>query len=369
MTQSRLARPFERGLTCARSALRVALLCGVMMLLVGSLGAPLKAASAAGSLRIAVAPFAGESANARISVSLAGQLEAYDLGRVMKPGTFIAAPIFEPSAEELRRWAYNAAVEYIVVGRVKAEAGSGVGGERGALQRVEVVVNSGHSGVEVVRHSAVISSSSDADGVARQLASEILEGLGYSDPAEGSGPTLAEHVVGDGTRPGARYAVGSGSKGGLGLDSSLDLEGFKDDAPIEIKADEAEIINRGGSRRVIFQRNVLVRQSNVVLKSDRLEALYGEGDSKPERLDARGRVFVDQAGRQARCDHAVYLRDSQELTCEGHAELVQGCDIVRGNSIKFNLAKDRARVEGAASIVIRSEGTPGELCGPVGGVL
>ena len=43
---------------------------------------------------------------------------------------------------------------------------------------------------------------------------------------------------------------------------------------------------------------------------------------------------------------------TQKITCRGHAELVQGCDVVRGELIVLDLAANKARVEGAASIVI-----------------
>ena len=84
-------------------------------------------------------------------------------------------------------------------------------------------------------------------------------------------------------------------------------------------------------------------------------------------LKGQGKVFVDQGGRRAKCDRAIYVRSAQQLTCSGRAELVQGCDIVRGDSIQFWLADDRARVEGAASIVIRPEQEEGAGCGPAEG--
>ena len=126
-------------------------------------------------------------------------------------------------------------------------------------------------------------------------------------------------------------------------------------------------MSRDHGRELVFQRNVRVRQANVTLRSQRLEATYKKGESEPERLVADGDVLVDQNGRRAKCDHAVYLRRDQRLTCSGRAELVQGCDVVRGDSIQFWLSDDRARVEGAASIVIRPEGEAGAGCAPVKG--
>ena len=196
--------------------------------------------------------------------------------------------------------------------------------------------------------------------MAATLAADILEALGFDESQESTDQAL--HTVGfasprvppTSATDSAAPVSGEGPKG-RGLDASLDSGGFDDEAPIEIKAEEAEIVNREGGRNLVFKRNVSVRQANVTLLSDYLEATYRKGESEPDRLVARGRVFVDQGERRAKCDRAVYVRSAQQLICTGHAELVQGCDIVRGQSIEFFLGEDRARVEGAASIVIRPE--------------
>ena len=94
---------------------------------------------------------------------------------------------------------------------------------------------------------------------------------------------------------------------------------------------------------------------NVTLRSDRLGASYRKGESEPRELVADGSVQIVQDDRRAKCDHALYVRESNRLTCRGRAELVQGCDVVRGESIEFDLAGEQARVEGAASIVIQPE--------------
>ncbi len=92
----------------------------------------------------------------------------------------------------------------------------------------------------------------------------------------------------------------------------------------------------------------------MILRSDRLEAAYTKGESEPHELIAEGKVQIVQNDRRAKCDRAIYQREANRLICSGHAELVQGCDIIRGESIEFDLAGEQARVEGAASIVIQS---------------
>jgi lipopolysaccharide transport protein LptA len=307
----------------------------------------------------AVAPFVGERIETSLSGALAESLARQGLERVIGPADFVAAREFEPRASEVRRWAYNAAVDIVVVGRVSRPRSDS------AARELEVVVRSGHSGAALERHDVPLAADERAEGPIDRLAAAILAGLGHVAPAA----TEAGAAAGppDGRPPSA--AGGSGPAGqpedeGAGglFETELSRSGFKNDAPIEIKADEAEIIDRRNGRKLIFQRNVRVRQANVTLRSQRLEASYRKGESDPRELIAEGGVEIVQDDRRAQCDRAVYQRDANRLTCRGHAELVQGCDVVRGESIEFDLSGDRARVEGAASIVIQPDDAASTRC-------
>jgi lipopolysaccharide export system protein LptA len=328
---------------------------------------------AAATLRIAVAPFAGEVDALAIAQHLAGELAERDLERLIRPGDFVAENTFEPRAADVRRWAYNSAVDAIVVGRVYS-----IGKVEHQTRVIETIVRSGHSGAELSRHEVSLASGSEIGSALETLAASILAGLGYrerpSDSHVPGGGNLDQGGQSPGSGPaGAQRTTAEGSE--QGLDLGFSQSGFRGDAPIEIKAEEAEIINRDEGRQLIFQRNVMVRQANVSLRSDRLEALYRSGESEPHELRAEGHVSIDQGDRRAKCDRAIYQRETQVLICRGHAELVQGCDVVRGEVIEIDLAGDHARVEGAASILIRSE-SPGEgegdvsaECGPAEGSL
>jgi len=327
----------------ARSARPLAIAC----LAVVSIAGPRAQAIAAPS--VGVTAFENDVA-APLADALADAMATRELDRLLSPGSFVAAPGVEPAAAAVREWAYAAAVDALVLGRVTDAT-------EGHPARLVVVVRSGHSGAERARHVLDVPAPRRRKQILDDLAGEILAGLGYIAPI--SAPTNAAAAPADIPR--------TGSARGRGLDAALDQESFDGDAPIEIKADEAEIVSRDHGRELVFQRNVHVKQANVTLRSERLEASYKRGESEPERLVAQGKVFVDQGGRRAKCDRAVYMRKEQQLTCSGRAELVQGCDIVRGDSIQFWLADDRARVQGAASIVILPEQEEGAGCPNAGG--
>jgi lipopolysaccharide transport protein LptA len=330
-------------------------------------------ANSAPPIRIAVSRFAGETEEMPIAASLAARLAQRPIERVIAPDAFLAKAEYEPRAALIRQWAYNASVDTVVVGRVvpseaespdasnssDASDASDASGDSG--YEVEVVLRSGHSGAEAGRHRVSVASRPDLDAAADRLAVAILGDLGYL-PSDGI--DAAPHRDPRSPEPPIFVPVETNaSSGGSGdTGSNFQLGKLREDAPIEINAEEAEIVDRGENRKLIFQRNVRVRQGDIRLESDLVEAEYRKGEPEPDRLIARGSVQVDQGYRRAKCDRAVYMRLEQTLSCEGHAELVQGCDVVRGDSIVFDLAGDEAHVVGAASIVIRPSDEEGQVC-------
>ena len=352
-----------------------------------------KADSKTSGIRIAIAPFVGEGEGSAISSSLATRFTRFGVDRLLAPGTFVAEREFDPRAERVRTWAYQAAVDTIVVGRVEQPYA------HSDAQQIEAVVRSGHSGAELFRHAVQVPARAALGSALDQLASAIVRDLGgdpvaaadaeaisptpavsanAESPADPSGPPAAatpESITPTGSiapvepvatvsAPAQSGASGSGkaavtadktAKGAAapgGVEGRLGVGAFKSDAPIEIHADEAEIQAQGVNRKLVFKGGVHVQQDNVSLGSDLLEAEYEEGASEPSKLVAHGAVHVEQGNRSARCDQAEYLRTTQKITCRGHAELVQGCDVVRGELIVLDLSGEKARVEGAASIVI-----------------
>ncbi len=88
-----------------------------------------------------------------------------------------------------------------------------------------------------------------------------------------------------------------------------------------------------------------------------MEAFYPQGVRQPERLEAAGRVVVEEAARDRRmlCDEATYLRREQRVSCRGHAEMQQGADRVRGKTIEIELDSGRVHVRGGARVNVRGE--------------
>ena len=182
-----------------------------------------------------------------------------------------------------------------------------------------------------------IPAGTDLDSRLEPLVTAILESLGY-------GPHFS-----------AQPSPGSPDTEAGANTTATELGLMQKGKPVAIRSDELEVTQQDDrGRRLVFLGNVRVTQGDITLEADRLEAFYPKGMSRPERLEANGHVRVVQGNRRAQCETAIYDSLRQQVFCRGHAELIQGCDTVRGSEIQFDLAEERVRVIGAASVVIQS---------------
>jgi lipopolysaccharide transport protein LptA len=291
---------------------------------------------------IAVAPFEalGGADLPDLGGRVARRLAAEPRIRVVTPRQLaLDRPVGRPEAAAVRRWAEGAGVEAVLVGTTERAAG-------GEGVAISAEVRSGHSGAALARYRTT---ARDAESAAAELAPVVLQVLDYRRP-EPEHTALASLESGPEPVASAPPAEGEG-----GPQASEDRR----EQPISIRSDELEVIEEASRRHFVFTNNVRVVQADVELLSDRLEAFYATGASQPDHLEATGRVRVHQGDRRARCDVATYDRAEQLVICRGHAELVENCDRVRGQEIRFDLEGERVRVTGAPSVVIHP-GDPGD---------
>lgn len=302
-------------------------------------------------LRLAVATFEspGSPAGRALAEALAGRLASRPGLRVVGVGQLPEHVGPETEPRVVRRVAFALGLDALVVGRVDAASGHSPAADDRPGRTITLRVRSGHSGGTLASHRAVLVDGGDPERVAEPLAESIASDLGWVPPVPAPPPVSA-----------AGGAV-AGASGRAGEKRSplfaFGTAGAAD--PIEIEAEELEFIALDdGGRRLLFSRGVRVVQGDVTLLADELEALYAERDSQPSQLLARGHVRIRQGDRSARCQRAAYVRSEQVLRCSGRAELISGCDVVRGRSIEFDLERDSARVVGAASVLIRPKSGP-----------
>ena len=161
-----------------------------------------------------------------------------------------------------------------------------------------------------------------------------------------------------------------GAVGDSSDDGPFSLGDFDRRAPVVIRADELEAIDRDDRRVLVFRRNVEVTQGTLQLAADELSAVYPAGASQPSRLEARGGVVVREGTREARCERVVYDRLARRLDCFGEASMQDGDDRIAGASMGFDLARRSVSVGGGTEVVFEprsiGRGEDGQLELPSG---
>lgn len=305
---------------------------GVVWLLLGA-PAAWGAEVAAAPVTIGVAPFEGVAPPGAgvpdLATLLADRLGTRGVGRIVGPAQLGAGTNPEPQAAEVKSWASEANVEAIVVGRTT---------RIGEQLSVDVHLRSGATGGVAGTYVAEIAGPDDLEGAVDRLAADVIGGTmdlrsGERPPAVASAPSPASRATGE--------------KAPFGFDSG--------GAPLSIESDELEAYQKQGARRLLFQKNVRVRQGDLRLTSAKLEAVYPADSSQPDRLTATGNVILVQGTRNARCDTAIYDRGKAELICLGSAVYREGDNRLSGDRIEIDLETERVRVKGGASVLIEPE--------------
>ena len=192
-------------------------------------------------------------------------------------------------------------------------------------------------------------------GVRLALAFGLVAALGSA--------AAADPVVGETAEVAATDAQPAAAANPVFQLSEADLS-----APVSIRSDALEATESDGARTLMFQRNVEVRQGDLLLRTAYLEAVYPSGAKQPSHLRARGGVLVRQGGREARCDVATYDRAAELVRCSGDAALRDGPDEIRGDSIVFDLAAQRVVVEGGARVALTPSEGSDQDSGPLAGL-
>ena len=127
------------------------------------------------------------------------------------------------------------------------------------------------------------------------------------------------------------------------------IGGFKIDntKPIEITADNLEL--RQQENKAIFEGRVDVLQDKVRIRAEKLTVSYeGEAGSggKIRNLAADGGVYITSGTDSAKGAWARYDVVSRIITMGGGVTLVQGENVIKGDSLVVNLKTGISRVEG-----------------------
>jgi lipopolysaccharide export system protein LptA len=129
----------------------------------------------------------------------------------------------------------------------------------------------------------------------------------------------------------------------------------KSDAPVDITADELEVVN--ASCIATWKGNAEALQDTARLRADVIKIFNTPGPAKPgnqgpncgtmQRMEATGSVYYVTTDQQrVRANAAVYVADSQTITMTGDVVMVQGQNVLRGDKMVYNTETGQGQMEG-----------------------
>ncbi len=137
----------------------------------------------------------------------------------------------------------------------------------------------------------------------------------------------------------------------------LSKKSFKFDKPVNINADSLEYDNN--ANRIIFNGNVVARQGDIVIFSDKMDVLYAEGGDL-KKISATGDVKVTQGERIATGKNIVFYNQEQKIVVTGNPRVWQGDNVIQGKKITVFLKEDRSVVEGGPESRVNATIYPGK---------
>jgi len=118
-----------------------------------------------------------------------------------------------------------------------------------------------------------------------------------------------------------------------------------------LQVDSRSLEARGEEGEVVFEGDVVARQGDLTLQSDRLDVALDTQTRELRTVLASGHVRIQKGDLVATAEEATYEASAGILTLKGNPKVWRGQDVVTGERIKLYLAENRSVVEGAKAIL------------------
>jgi lipopolysaccharide export system protein LptA len=121
-------------------------------------------------------------------------------------------------------------------------------------------------------------------------------------------------------------------------------------APIDVTADEAEVIN--SQCLAVWRGAAEALQDRTRMRADTIKvysAKNGSSCGSTDRLEADGNVYYVTLDRAARADHAVYTAASNTITLTGNVIIVQDTNVAHGDKLVLNVKTGEADMSSNAT--------------------
>ena len=134
--------------------------------------------------------------------------------------------------------------------------------------------------------------------------------------------------------------------------------GNSSDKPIEITADRLEVQQE--QKRAIFSGNVLAKQGDVNLKSDKMTVYYSQGGNNApaesvagsnsiSKIEVDGNVLLATPTESAKGSRGVYDVSRKEIRMIGNVVLMREKNVLNGSNLVYNLTTGKSLLTGGAA--------------------
>lgn len=130
-----------------------------------------------------------------------------------------------------------------------------------------------------------------------------------------------------------------------------------DPEPVQISADRLEADD--AASQLVFAGHAVARQGDLSIASDRLTITYQGEDRRLQSIVAEGQVRIEQKGRVATAERAVYDKPAERITLTGSPTVEQGANSVSGEEIVLFLDGQRSIVKGGQKNRVKAVFQPG----------
>jgi lipopolysaccharide export system protein LptA len=118
-----------------------------------------------------------------------------------------------------------------------------------------------------------------------------------------------------------------------------------------LQVDSRSLEARGADGEVVFEGDVVARQGDLTLQSDRLDVALDTETRELRTVLARGHVRIQKGEVVATAEEASYEAGTGVVVLTGGPKVWRGKDVVAGARITLYLAENRSVVEGARAVL------------------
>ncbi len=133
--------------------------------------------------------------------------------------------------------------------------------------------------------------------------------------------------------------------------------------PIVVTAKRMEADKLGDI--VTFTGDVVLKKETMTLNSDTLVVYYDTPAKGVREIEAMGNVVVQQEGRVALAEKAVYYSSEEKIVLTGEARVIENENHVGGERITLFIRDDRSIIEGGQALFYQDKAADAKAGRPV----